>query len=101
MDIQLSGGLSDSQSFPLGYGHSCPKTLWGRMFTMLYASLGIPLGLVMFNSIGKTKDIPLEDCSSVPKERDSTESLHSTLTRSEDGSGPSRKKQQRLGNLAF
>lgn len=37
----------------IGYGHSTPKTIWGRMFTMLYASLGIPLGLVMFNSIGE------------------------------------------------
>ena len=35
-----------------GYGHSTPKTIWGRMFTMFYASFGIPLGLVMFNSIG-------------------------------------------------
>ena len=37
--------------FP-GYGHSTPKTIWGRLFTMFYASFGIPLGLVMFNSIG-------------------------------------------------
>ena len=36
-----------------GYGHSTPKTIWGRLFTMFYASFGIPLGLVMFNSIGK------------------------------------------------
>jgi hypothetical protein len=35
-----------------GYGHSTPKTMWGKLFTMLYASFGIPLGLVMFNSIG-------------------------------------------------
>eukprot|EP00090_Calanus_glacialis_P004965 TRINITY_DN13777_c0_g1_i1.p1 TRINITY_DN13777_c0_g1~~TRINITY_DN13777_c0_g1_i1.p1 ORF type:complete len:451 (-),score=79.27 TRINITY_DN13777_c0_g1_i1:48-1400(-) len=37
----------------IGYGHSTPKTMWGKLFTMLYASFGIPLGLVMFNSIGE------------------------------------------------
>ena len=37
----------------IGYGHSTPKTFGGRMFTMLYATFGIPLGLVMFNSIGE------------------------------------------------
>ena len=36
----------------LGYGHSTPKTFGGKFFTMLYATIGIPLGLVMFNSIG-------------------------------------------------
>ena len=37
-----------------GYGHSTPKTTSGMVFTMFYASFGIPLGLVMFNSIGKS-----------------------------------------------
>ena len=37
----------------IGYGHSTPKTFGGRTFTILYASFGIPLGLVMFNSIGE------------------------------------------------
>ena len=36
-----------------GYGHSTPKTRWGKGFTMVYAMIGIPLGLVMFNSIGQ------------------------------------------------
>ena len=36
-----------------GYGHSTPKTYWGKLFTMAYATVGIPLGLVMFNSIGE------------------------------------------------
>ena len=38
--------------FILGYGHSTPKTPGGKIFTMIYATIGIPLGLVMFNSIG-------------------------------------------------
>lgn len=40
-------------SFFLGYGHSTPKTDGGKMFTMIYAIIGIPIGLVMFNSIGE------------------------------------------------
>ena len=36
-----------------GYGHSTPKTDGGKMFTMIYAIIGIPIGLVMFNSIGE------------------------------------------------
>ena len=38
----------------VGYGHSTPKTTSGMVFTMFYASFGIPLGLVMFNSIGES-----------------------------------------------
>ena len=37
----------------IGYGHSTPKTGEGRFFTIIYATIGIPLGLVMFNSIGE------------------------------------------------
>jgi hypothetical protein len=36
-----------------GYGHSTPATLYGKLFTMCYAAIGIPLGLVMFQSIGE------------------------------------------------
>lgn len=38
---------------PPGYGHSTPNTIGGKLFTMFYAMVGIPLGLVMFQSIGE------------------------------------------------
>ncbi|XP_020286201.1 two pore potassium channel protein sup-9 [Pseudomyrmex gracilis] len=37
----------------IGYGHSTPNTLQGKLFTMIYATIGIPLGLIMFQSIGE------------------------------------------------
>lgn len=37
----------------IGYGHSTPHTVGGKLFTMVYALVGIPLGLVMFQSIGE------------------------------------------------
>ncbi|CAK9820712.1 Two pore potassium channel protein sup-9 [Anthophora plagiata] len=37
----------------IGYGHSTPNTVRGKLFTMFYAIIGIPLGLVMFQSIGE------------------------------------------------
>lgn len=37
----------------IGYGHSTPNTIGGKLFTMGYAIVGIPLGLVMFQSIGE------------------------------------------------
>ena len=37
----------------IGYGHSCPKTLLGKAFTMGYAILGIPLTMIMFQSMGE------------------------------------------------
>lgn len=37
----------------LGYGHSTPATWGGKTFCMFYALAGIPLGLVMFQSIGE------------------------------------------------
>jgi hypothetical protein len=47
-----------------GYGHSTPKTFGGKFFTMLYATIGIPLGLVMFNSIG-TYHVPSSSLSTL------------------------------------
>lgn len=44
--------LIDTISF-VGYGHSTPHTIGGKLFTMAYALVGIPLGLVMFQSIGE------------------------------------------------
>ncbi len=37
----------------LGYGHSTPRTLGGKIFTMFYALAGIPLNLVMYQSTGE------------------------------------------------
>ncbi|XP_054157654.1 two pore potassium channel protein sup-9-like [Oppia nitens] len=37
----------------IGYGHSTPATVGGKTFCMFYALAGIPLGLVMFQSIGE------------------------------------------------
>uniref|UniRef100_A0A915HMJ9 Potassium channel domain-containing protein n=1 Tax=Romanomermis culicivorax TaxID=13658 RepID=A0A915HMJ9_ROMCU len=37
----------------VGYGHSTPSTKMGKIFCMLYALCGIPLNLVMFQSIGE------------------------------------------------
>lgn len=37
----------------IGYGHSTPTTIGGKIFCMFYALAGIPLGLVMFQSIGE------------------------------------------------
>ncbi|VDK60787.1 unnamed protein product [Anisakis simplex] len=37
----------------VGYGHSAPDTAAGKLFCMMFALAGIPLGLVMFQSIGE------------------------------------------------
>ncbi|XP_048873222.1 potassium channel subfamily K member 15 [Brienomyrus brachyistius] len=37
----------------IGYGHSAPGTDAGKLFCMFYAVLGIPLTLVMFQSLGE------------------------------------------------
>ncbi|XP_074038904.1 TWIK-related acid-sensitive K[+] channel 7 [Leptinotarsa decemlineata] len=37
----------------IGYGHSTPVTSGGKAFCIGYAVVGIPLGLVMFQSIGE------------------------------------------------
>ncbi|XP_064162746.1 potassium channel subfamily K member 15-like [Anguilla rostrata] len=37
----------------IGYGHAAPGTDGGKVFCMFYAALGIPLTLVMFQSLGE------------------------------------------------
>ena len=36
-----------------GYGHSTPKTVWGKLFCMFYALVGIPLCMIMFQNVGE------------------------------------------------
>jgi len=40
-----------------GYGHSTPQTPSGKVFCMFYALAGIPLNLVMFQSIGERLNV--------------------------------------------
>ncbi|XP_061584740.1 potassium channel subfamily K member 15-like [Cololabis saira] len=37
----------------IGYGHAVPRTDAGKAFCMVYAALGIPLTLVMFQTLGE------------------------------------------------
>jgi potassium channel subfamily K protein len=37
----------------IGYGNLVPKTKWGKVLTMVYASFGIPLYVLYFVSMGK------------------------------------------------
>ncbi|XP_060628176.2 potassium channel subfamily K member 15 [Anolis sagrei] len=41
----------------IGYGHAAPGTDAGKIFCMFYAILGIPLTLVMFQSLGERMNI--------------------------------------------
>ncbi|XP_071952378.1 potassium channel subfamily K member 9-like [Antedon mediterranea] len=41
----------------IGYGHSAPRTTLGKLFCMLYALCGIPLNLVMFQSVGERLNV--------------------------------------------
>ncbi|KAL8566019.1 hypothetical protein ACOMHN_019461 [Nucella lapillus] len=40
-------------AFSPGYGHSTPQTVGGKIFCMFYATSGIPLCIVMFQSVGE------------------------------------------------
>ncbi len=41
-----------------GYGHVAPKTSWGRLVTIIYALIGIPLTFLYLSNIGNF----LADC---------------------------------------
>lgn len=40
-----------------GYGHATPQTIGGKIFCMFYAVTGIPLCIVMFQSVGERLNI--------------------------------------------
>ncbi|XP_038051424.1 two pore potassium channel protein sup-9-like [Patiria miniata] len=46
----------------IGYGHSAPLTPGGKIFCILYALVGIPLNLVMFQSVGERLNIFMGFC---------------------------------------
>ncbi|XP_067937214.1 potassium channel subfamily K member 15-like [Watersipora subatra] len=58
---KFAGGLYFALSVitTIGYGHSTPKTLGGKLFCICYATIGIPLNIVMFQSIGERFNILL------------------------------------------
>ncbi len=37
----------------IGYGHSTPRTIAGKCFCILYSLIGIPIALIMFQSVGE------------------------------------------------
>ncbi|KAG9344655.1 hypothetical protein JZ751_010340 [Albula glossodonta] len=45
--------MLEEQNGEPGYGHAAPSTDGGKVFCMFYALLGIPLTLVMFQSLGE------------------------------------------------
>lgn len=51
-DVKMNKNYFDVVSL-LGYGHAAPSTDAGKAFCMGYALLGIPLTLVMFQSLGE------------------------------------------------
>lgn len=41
----------------IGYGHSTPQTVSGKVFCMFYALCGIPLCIIMFQSVGERLNV--------------------------------------------
>lgn len=37
----------------IGYGHSTPRTMPGKFFCIVYSLVGIPIALIMFQSVGE------------------------------------------------
>ena len=51
----------------IGYGHSTPQTILGKTFCMFYAIVGIPLCLIMFQSVGERLNYFASFCIKIVK----------------------------------
>lgn len=74
----------------IGYGNTLPRTTYGKIFTMIYATFGIPLYILYFMNMGKVLAATFKwlytwfhDCSRDPdKENGSDEGSTSQLPKS-------------------
>uniref|UniRef100_A0A915EHG9 Two pore potassium channel protein sup-9 n=1 Tax=Ditylenchus dipsaci TaxID=166011 RepID=A0A915EHG9_9BILA len=46
----------------IGYGHSTPSTVVGKFFCIIFALVGIPLGLITFQSVGERINYFIRRC---------------------------------------
>jgi Ion channel len=52
VDLQAGILITMFLLFDAGYGHIAPKTHWGRMITIVYALIGIPLTFLYLSNMG-------------------------------------------------
>ncbi|KAI3387981.1 hypothetical protein SNEBB_004408 [Seison nebaliae] len=53
----------------IGYGHSTPVTFSGKIFTIIYAIVGIPISIIMFQSVGERINTFLAHIMMVTKQK--------------------------------